>query len=118
MSTRTLRTTLFAVLAAAAITLLPAAAQAAPTGALRGGESGFDREISSLISRIYSLFRSVWGAEGPSLDPDGFRSISAPTGGNLDPDGASVAPGDEGGSLDPDGFTARGDEGGSLDPNG
>jgi hypothetical protein len=54
----------------------------------------------SFLGDFWHLLIRLWGASGPSIDPNG--GTPAPTsGGSIDPNGGATPAGDSGMSLDP-----------------
>jgi hypothetical protein len=107
----------FRALVLATVLVLPALpAHALPLGStfrLSDGRSAF----SVFLEDLRSVWRSLWGSEGITIDPDGRPKGS----------GMTNVVGREGMSIDPDGKPTGGnvtspgegpDEGMSIDPNG
>lgn len=89
---------LTALVVAASLALMPAAAQARPSGAVREHRAALSlpQQASLVFGTLWHTLTSLWGKSGMTIDPSGQPAPSAT--------GTGPAPSDTGGSIDPDGL--------------
>jgi len=98
---------LTALVVAASLALVPAAAQARPSGSVREHRAALSlpQQASLAVGNLWHTLTSLWGKSGVTIDPNGQPAPSAA--------GTGPAPSDTGVSIDPDGL-----QGGSGGPGG
>ncbi len=100
MSTIRLRHTLPAFTLLAALLVTPAVAHARPNRPHR--DSRPVAASTSFLGDIWHRLTSLWGASGPSIDPNG-GGTNPSSGGSIDPWGGHGPTRDSGMTIDPNG---------------
>lgn len=96
-----------ALVVAASLALVPAAAQARPSGTARDHRAALSlpQQTSLVFGNLWQTLTRVWGKSGMTIDPSGQP---APPAG-----GTGQAPSDTGMTIDPDGLLLGGSDGSS-----